>query len=256
VVLAAGAYGSPTILQRSGIGPSGVLGELGIKQIVDLPVGEHLLDHTECGLLVRGDGLGERQGYQWCVNVRGPTDDRGEPAWQLACTPIDEIENVAAVYAMLCRQDSTGTVRIASVDPNVPPIIDHRYLSCPSDVERFERAFAFLRELIAQPAFVERGTKELSAGLTAREILAEGHVSAHHQSGTCKMGPAEDPTAVVDPGLRVVGTEALMVADASIFPDNVMFNTNLTCYMVGELAAAQINGTRADLSVVGVSPSA
>jgi choline dehydrogenase len=250
IVLAAGAYGSPAVLQRSGIGPAAALRDRGIEPVLDLPVGRHLLEHTECGIRIQGEGLGELHGYPWCVNVRGAADGRGEPEWHVACTPMDEVEDVAAVYAMLCRQDSEGSLMVANADPSSPPVIDHRYLSEQSDLGRFERAFAFLRELITQPCFAERGTRELSAGASVREILATGHVSAHHQAGTCRMGPADDPGSVVDNQLRVLGTEGLMVADASIFPDNIMFNTNLTCYMIGEAAAARIS---ADATTVRLS---
>jgi choline dehydrogenase len=58
------------------------------------------------------------------------------------------------------------------------------------------------------------------------------------------MGPPSDPTTVVDHTLRVHGIDGLMVADSSIFPDNVMNNTNLTCYVIGEVAADLVQGTR------------
>jgi choline dehydrogenase len=65
---------------------------------------------------------------------------------------------------------------------------------------------------------------------------------AHHQSGSVKMGPASDRTAVVGPDLRVHGFDNLRVADTSIYPDNVMHNTNLTAIVVGEMAARLIDG--------------
>ena len=59
----------------------------------------------------------------------------------------------------------------------------------------------------------------------------------HHLSGTCKMGPATDPLAVVDQDGRVHGLEGIRVADASIMPDCVRANTNATCMMIGERMA-------------------
>jgi choline dehydrogenase len=248
IVLAAGAYGSPAILQRSGVGRSRHLRGVGIDPRLDLPVGQHLLDHTECGIKVQGKNLGDMHGYPWCVNVRPTAMSDGDPGFHVACTPVDEVDGVAAVYAMLTRQDSEGMVTIRSADPKEAPLIDHRYLSAATDFERFEHAFAFLRELVAQPSFAKQSVRELTADLTPREILATGHVSAHHQAGTCRMGVATDQASVVDPTLHVIGVDALMVADASIFPDNIMFNTNLTCYMIGELAAEQIRRTTASTS--------
>ena len=74
------------------------------------------------------------------------------------------------------------------------------------------------------------------------EALAERMGAAHHQSGTAKMGPAGDPTAVVGADLRVHGFDNLRVADTSIFPDNVMNNTNLTALVVGERTAEFVAG--------------
>ena len=69
------------------------------------------------------------------------------------------------------------------------------------------------------------------------EALTEAMGPAHHQAGSVRMGPASDPTTVVGPDLRVHGFDNLRVADTSIYPDNVMHNTNLTAMVVGEMAA-------------------
>ena len=74
------------------------------------------------------------------------------------------------------------------------------------------------------------------------EALTETMGPAHHQAGSVKMGPASDPTAVVGPDLRVLGFDNLRVADTSIYPDNVVHNTNLTAVVVGEMAARLVNG--------------
>jgi choline dehydrogenase-like flavoprotein len=73
------------------------------------------------------------------------------------------------------------------------------------------------------------------------EALTEAMGPAHHQAGSVRMGPASDPTAVVGPDLRVHGFDNLRVADTSIYPDNVMHNTNLTAIVVGEIAARFVN---------------
>jgi choline dehydrogenase len=76
------------------------------------------------------------------------------------------------------------------------------------------------------------------------EALSEAMGPAHHQAGSVKMGPASDPTAVVGPDLRVHGFDNLRVADTSIYPDNVMHNTNLTALVVGEMAARFIDSAQ------------
>ena len=84
----------------------------------------------------------------------------------------------------------------------------------------------------------------MTEGQNPREIVAAHVGTSQHPVGTCRMGPPDDPRTVVDHRLRVHGIEGLMVADSSIFPDNTMNNTNLTCYVIGEVAADLIGGTR------------
>ena len=82
------------------------------------------------------------------------------------------------------------------------------------------------------------------------QALTERMGAAHHQAGTVRMGPAGDPRSVVGPDLRVHGFDNLAVADTSIYPDNVMHNTNLTALVVGEKAArlvAERVGTRSNV---------
>ena len=73
-------------------------------------------------------------------------------------------------------------------------------------------------------------------------VLAKGINSANHQAGTCKMGPSKDNTTVVNSRLQVHGISGLMVADASIFPEHILHNTNFTCMVIGEIAADIVTG--------------
>lgn len=244
VVVACGAYSTPPLLQRSGIGPAACLRALGIEPVADLPVGENLLDHPNCAFLIHSPELAIRTGRLFQTNARGPIEQGGEPGWQLFPVPIDELAGLTSVVVALNRQDALGRVLIRSADPSEHPLIDHRYSSLGSDLARFERAFAFLRELIGRPAFRRYGARHVHADRTVAEIVATGLGTAQHPAGTCRMGPASDPRAVVDHRLRVHGFENLMVADSSIFPDNVMNNTNLTCFAIGEIAADLARGAR------------
>jgi choline dehydrogenase len=213
---------------------------MGIDVVADLPVGEHLLDHPNCVYRIAAPELAEMVGRLFAVNCRGPIGLGGEPEWQLFALPIDEVEGHAGIVVCLNRGDSEGVVMIRSADPAEPPLIDHRYLSVESDVQRFEHAFAFCDELLGTTPFQRVGARAVHAGVAVRDVVAFGVGTAQHPVGTCKMGPAGHEGAVVDDRLAVHGLENLLVADSSIFPDNVMNNTNLTCFLIGEIGADRV----------------
>ncbi len=236
IVVSAGVYNSPAIMQRSGIGPETLLKRLGIKMVTDLPAGRNLIDHPGCAFFFRADGISSMTGRLFAANWRGEAHDNGEPWWQTHPFPADEEEGICGLFTYLCRQTSKGTVEITDDDPRTPPFIDHDYLAGPGDVEHFADAFEGMRALLATPPFAKRGAAMVTSKADFESHLTATLASAHHQSGTCRMG--SDPRAsVVDPTLKVHGVDGLMVADSSIFPDTVMHNTNLTCYVIGERAA-------------------
>ena len=244
IVVAAGAYSTPPLLQRSGIGRPDDLRAAGIEPQVDLPVGHGLLDHANCAFVVHAPTLAERVGRLFLTSCRGPVGLLGEPEWQTFPVPLDERDGTAALIVCLNRQEAEGYVRVQSADPTVAPRIDHRYGSVERDLERFEHAWEFFREAITRPAFAKHGARELTAHEQPRDIVLNRLQTAQHPAGSCRMGPASDERTVVSPELRVHGVDGLMVADSSIFPDNVMNNTNLTCYVIGEIAADLADGNR------------
>jgi choline dehydrogenase len=238
VVISAGVYNSPAILQRSGIGPSEWLKPLGIKVAANLPVGRNLLDHPGFGMMFKGDGLGVTTGRNFVADIRGPAGPTGEPAWQTHPAPVDEEEGIACFWTYLTRQEAKGEVAIESADPRRPPLIDHRYNTVERDRKNFANARSFCREMLATGTFRRHGATWIdNMDEPIAEALAARMGAAHHQAGTAKMGPAGDSTAVVGADLRVHGFDNLRVADTSIYPDNVMHNTNLTALVVGEKAA-------------------
>ena len=238
ILLSAGVYNSPAILQRSGIGPADWLWPLGIKVAADLPVGRNLLDHPGFAMRFRAEGLGVTTGRFFASNVRGPADASGEPEWQTHPFPIDEEENIAGFWTYLTRQEAEGEVRIVSADPATPPSIDHRYNTRERDRQRFDDARAFCKAMLATQTFRRHGAVWIDdLDKPIAEALSEAMGPAHHQAGTAKMGPAGDATTVVGPDLLVHGFDNLRVADTSIYPDNVMHNTNLTALVVGEMVA-------------------
>ena len=242
IVVSAGVYNSPAILQRSGIGPAEWLRPLRIDVVADLAVGRNLTDHPGFPMLFRADGLGVTTGRFFAANVRGPANASGEPEWQTHPFPVDEEEHTAGFWTYLTRQEATGEVRIQSTDPTRAPLIDHRYNTSDRDRHRFEDARSFVRAMLGTRTFQSHAAQAIDdLDKPIAQALTEAMGPAHHQAGSVKMGPPSDPTSVVGPDLRVHGFQNLRVADTSIYPDNVMHNTNLTAIAVGEKAARFID---------------
>jgi choline dehydrogenase len=232
VVLAAGAYGSPAILLRSGVGPADELRALGIESLAELPVGRRLADHPQCFFHLRtSPELAAMGGPGFAVVARGP-------GWWAFPLALDEEAGICAIAFALASEDASGAVTLQSADPSAAPLIDHRYRDVIARGD-FAEAFATFRELGGTAAFADRGAASPDANRELEEILAERLGTAFHPVGTCAIG------AVVDEELQVHGLESLFVADASVFPAHVTNNPNLTCMMVGERAAAIIAGSDA-----------
>ena len=146
------------------------------------------------------------------------------------------------------RSRSRGRVRLTSSDPGAPPSILFNYMSHPDDWRDFRNCIRLTREILAQPALAPYAGEEISPGAALAsddaldDYLLDAVESAYHPCGTCRMGAADDPNAVVDPTCRVIGVERLRVADSSIFPRITNGNLNAPSIMVGEKAADHILG--------------
>lgn len=240
VVLAAGVYNTPTILMRSGIGPAGRLRELGVPVLADLPVGKDLTDHPGCAFFFSADSGNALTGRLFATILRDELRDGGEPWWQLHPFPVDNEDGVSGFFAFLCRQQPSGTVDITDTDPRSLPIVDHDYLADPNDILHFRDAYEMMQRLLATSAFSKVGAKLQHDGTDFEGYVKSMVASAHHQNGSCRMSP--DPMqGVVGPDLKVHGIDGLYLADSSVFPDNIVHNTNLTCYVIGEKVAEQIS---------------
>ncbi|HKY92185.1 MAG TPA: choline dehydrogenase [Nevskiaceae bacterium] len=144
------------------------------------------------------------------------------------------------------RPLSRGRVGLRSADPTAPPLIDPNFGADRRDIERLVRGVRETRRVLAQAPFDAHRDQEVAPGAKVQsDAELEAWVRqtaevAYHPVGTCKMGPARDPMAVVDPRLRVHGIRGLRVADASIMPTVPGCNTNAPTTMIGEKAAAMI----------------
>jgi choline dehydrogenase len=278
VVLCAGAIGSPHLLQLSGVGPRDDLEEVGIDVLRDMPgVGANLLDHLANGLLVRTKGVETlasadslRNLARWALRGRGPlTSNLGEavafvrslpeltaPDLELLLAPVlfqDEgltqpTEHGLTLAVVLLRPRSTGSVRLQSADPRVPPAIDPRYLSDPNaeDEATLLRGIRLARRVLAQEPLASFADGEILPGDAARsDDDLRAHLRAlsqtlYHPAGTCRMGA--DPGSVVDPVLRVRGIDRLRVADASVMPTLPRGHTNWPTVMIAERASTFVAG--------------
>ena len=251
VVLAAGAYFSPALLLRSGIGPKAELDRLAIPVISDLPVGERLLDH--CGVTVT-----------WAPKeaFRQDTDRRareGEPfgphallkAASSACTPgawdlhlvpwISATEEQggyeANVMVFNMKPSSHGRVTLRTRDPADVPRVARGFLSQAADLPPLLEGIDFTRAIAATAPVNEFLGDELRPGAIAPEAYVRSTVRSYfHPAGTCAIGE------VVDASGRVLGVEGLLVADASIMPTIPRANTNLTTAAIAERIAESLSG--------------
>jgi choline dehydrogenase len=249
VIVCAGAYDSPALLLRSGIGAADDLRALGIPVVADLPgVGANLHDHPAFELPYAGtDELREACRAHAASGAFAPVEgviaklrsERcGDEGFDLHLYPVggvvqDGMEFWLPVACMTPR--SRGSVRITSADGTVPPLLDHAYLS---DAEGHDQAVLrsgveIARELARSGPFDDLLGDELAptAGLPAGEAVDATVAHYYHPSGTCAMG------SVLDPRLRVHGVEGLHVADCSVFPTVPRANTCIPAVLVAHRLA-------------------
>lgn len=284
VVLSAGAFGSPQLLMLSGIGPAGHLRGLGIAVTRDLPgVGANLHDHPDVVMVVEVPKATELFGLspaglvrmlrgigEWRRSRSGLlTTNFAEAGGFIRSTPDEPIPDLQlhlvvgklidhgrqtvfghgySCHVCVLRPRSRGTLRLASPDPQVAPLIDPAFLSDPDDVARLVRGFRLMRELLSQPALAALGGRESAesaealSGAQIEQFVRRHADTIYHPVGTCRMGPG--PDAVVDARLRVHGVAGLRVVDASIMPSVVGGNTNAPTIMIAEKAADMIREDR------------
>jgi choline dehydrogenase len=244
IVLAAGAYGSPTILLRSGVGPASDLRSLDIDVVADLAgVGANLIDHPALSVDV---GVAPSPSGDWFQSaITWRSDHAGDDPYDMHLVPGGPINDVFFLFVAVMRPHSRGRVTLRSRDANASPRIQTGGLHAPEDLARMIQGVRHARELLHTSPLRELITgPELKVGLDAsdddelaRAIERELSVY-HHACGTCAMGVRPEDGAVVDSRGRVYGVEGLLVADAAIMPMIPAANTNLPVMMIGERIAA------------------
>ena len=165
--------------------------------------------------------------------------------WEKYFAPI-AYRDTWSVIPMLLRPRSVGYIRLRSSDPYDKPLIYPNYLVDDQDVRVLIEGVKIGLALGETSSFKKLGSRFWAQPFPGCEHLTLWsdpywacfirHYSStiYHPSGTCKMGPATDPTAVVDPELRVHGIKGLRVIDVSISPNVVSGNTNAPAIMIGE----------------------
>jgi choline dehydrogenase len=247
VILCGGAYGSPAILLRSGVGPAADLTALGIPVVADLPVGQRLQDQ-----------VGYYNAYALAPGHLEMTPAVGSLLWTASSEAVgDELDlHVTATHLMdgsfsptggaivlmaaLVQPESTGTLKLAGRDPDLAPLIDANFLGTARDSRRMLEGVKLGRAIARDPLFAPFVSAELAPGDTvtddealSRTIAANPAIYGHPTS-TVPMGGPGDPWAVVDSVGAVKGVAGLRVVDASIIPEVPSSTTNVTVIMVAE----------------------
>jgi choline dehydrogenase len=271
VILCGGAYNSPQLLMLSGVGPAEHLTLREIEVVCDSPlVGENLSDHCQvsnvwtatepCSLLLalepaaleefneRASGpltsnLAEAGGF---IRTR---PDSEAPDVQFHVAPVmivdegmgDPTDHGLWAAPGLLQPESRGSVTLASNDPTAKPVIRHNYYASERDMETMVAGMRALLDIVSQPALGPYCAEPHLApdgddDASLRRHVARNTVTIYHPVGTCALG------GVVDAELRVLGTEALRVVDASVMPAVPRGNTNAPVIAIAERAADLLRG--------------
>ena len=255
IILSAGAIGSPQLLMLSGVGPKDQLSSLGIPVVVDAPgVGQNMRDHPGVWVTWRTkpgfelDGLAPRMQLTLRYTADGsPLRNDMKISMQSFATGRvnrggNRMEPIGIrITGGIQLAAGAGELRLTSTDPTVQPYLDYRYLEDEFDRERLREMVRLCIKLGEHESFkdiieerVDPTDEHLASDEALDAWLMREVTTSQHISCTCKMGPTTDPMAVVDQFGSVHGAEGLRVVDASIMPDCIRANTNVTTMMIGE----------------------
>jgi choline dehydrogenase-like flavoprotein len=283
VIVSGGAFGSPQILQLSGIGPAEHLRSLGVDVVQDKPaIGADLQDHIDYVSSFETNSMdffGDSMAGNWkmlkaifehrrkrtgimttCFAESGgfwktdPLLPAADIQYHFVPAPLEDHGRTKvkghgySCHACVLRPYSRGTVRLASTDASKAPLIDPAFLADDRDVDTLKKGVRLMHRIFDAPALAayagkDRNATPLDDDAALEQLIRNRADTVYHPVGTCRMGPNSDD--VVTPRLKYRGLDGLYVADASIMPRLVSGNTNAPSIMIGERAADFV---RADLS--------
>jgi len=259
VILAAGAVGSPMVLMRSGVGPAEDLRRLGIDCRADLAgVGANLIDHQRTGafLVPQPGAYDPAQAFLQEIlrtTAPGSAEFNDLQYYMVNYFELDhfpELQMLAGATAILGimlvsqRPRSRGRLMLTSADPAASPQIELNFLDSDREMDILVDGVRTAWRMANHPrirslgqGFVVLRESTIDNDDMVRQYIKMSLDSAYHPMGTVRMGPADDPRSVVGERCAVHGLESLYVCDASIMPNTVVANTNLTSIMIGERMA-------------------
>ncbi|WP_051323624.1 GMC family oxidoreductase [Candidatus Solirubrobacter pratensis] len=252
VILSGGAYGTPAILLRSGVGPAADLAQLGIEVVADLPVGQRLHDQPFYynAYALKTDALDMRPAVGallWTASneARGDELDLHIAVTHLMPPQYSPTGGSIALSVAVAKPDSRGTLTLRSRDPREQPEIDCNFLAEDRDARRMLEGVRLARRIARNPALAQFLELEILPGDAVSDVqlahaIASNLASYGHPTATAPMGGAQDPWAVVGSLGAVNGTDALRVVDASIIPDVPSVAINPTTIMIAERIARAV----------------
>jgi len=239
----------------SGVGPEEHLRSLGIPVVHALPgIGQNLRDHPNIRVPVQVkegfplDPKAPRTQLALRYTAQGSSDRNDMHIMQSSfSSPIGGDPLQAEGVRLTCILElavGAGALRLTGTDPTVQPHLDYRYLEDPWDRQRLREAVRLCARLLEHDTYAEivqarlaPTDQELASDDALDAWLRHNVTTSQHISGTCKMGPASDPLAVVNQYCQAYGLAGLRVADASVMPDVIRANTNATTIMIAERVA-------------------
>ena len=258
ITLAAGAIGSPAILMRSGVGPRRRCSTSASTRSWICPASARAsCDHPVTRLLLvprPGSCDPETPLAQVVLRYTAPGSDEFNDMQLVMFSHVDvaaiggkrAVATVGTPLAIglpvaLERPRARGRLSLASTDPSVPPVIELNFAADPEDLRRLVEGVRLAWQVAHEPEIARHVdhvallTEETMSSDAALATYVRATVTTQfHPCGTARMGPADDPMAVVDQHCRLRGVQNLRVVDASVMPTIPRANINLTCIMIGE----------------------
>jgi choline dehydrogenase len=252
VILSSGAYGSPAILLRSGVGPVADLAGLGIEAVADLPVGQHLQDQPFYynAYALKSEALDMRPAVGallWTASSEARDDqlDIHIAVTHLLPAEYSPTGGAITLSVAVVKPDSRGTLRLRSRDPREQPEIDCNFLAEGRDARRMLDGVKLARRIGRNPALAQFIELEILPGDAVgddqlADVIASNLASYGHPAATAPMGGPDDPWSVVDSHGAVKGIDGLRVVDASIMPVVPSVALNPTTIMLAERIAKAV----------------